>query len=157
VFSVIKYAPDDVVTDLPGFWSRMAHTEQRELHSLPSDLAQRVDSLRPLEVASLHCVAPPLNDVPASHAKLSRAAAFIAAWNARGNLQTGYHLAEEMTGAMVTMHPFRGTRRGLQILADLDAANLGIEVWCWTLRPDPPNIDRYERLRLADRLREISA
>jgi hypothetical protein len=148
----------EAVSDLPSFWSAMAHTPQTELQ-LPSDRARQVSRLTEMEVATIRCSVPDIADVPPGYSTLSRAAAFLAMWDQRGILRymSGYYLARELTGAMFTLHPFRGTRRGLQILADLDAADLGVEIRCSTLRPDPPGLDRYIRIRLSDRLGELEA
>jgi hypothetical protein len=157
--SIAKPAPSAPINDLPSFWAAMAQAPQAELHPLPSDRAQLVSRLTTMEVATLRCHVPSLADVPPGFSTLSRAAAFLAMWESRGVLQymSGYYLARELTGAMFTLHPFRGTRRGLQILADLDAADFGVEVYCSTLRPRPPGLDRYIRIRLADRLDELAA
>jgi hypothetical protein len=154
-----KYAPSGMINDLPSFWAAMANAPQAKLQPLPSDRARLVTRLTDMEVATIRCVVPKLSEVPPGFSRLSRAAAFLAAWEGRGQLKymSGYYLARELTGAMFTLHPFRGHRRGLEVLADLDGANLGVEVWCSTLRPDPPGLDRYERVRLSERLREIAA
>jgi hypothetical protein len=154
--SITKPAPSATISDLPSFWSAMANTKQPTLQ-LPSDWARLVTRLTQMEVATLRCFVPDLADVPPGYSTLSRAAAFLAMWNQRGILRymSGYYLARELTGAMFTLNPFRGTRRGLQVLADLDAADIGVEIYLSTLRPDPPGLDRYERIRLADRLDEL--
>ncbi len=111
-----------------------------------------------MEIATIRCVVPSLANLHPGFSRLSRAAAFLAAWEGRGILQymSGYYLARELTGALFSMHPFRGHRRGLEVLADLDAASLGVEVWCSTLRPQRHGLDRYERVRLTDRLTELA-
>jgi len=146
----------DAITDLPSFWALQANTPQREVQ-LPSNRARLVSRLSTMEVATVRCVVPSLNDVPPGFSRLSRAAAFLAVWQSRGLLPylSGYALSKELTGALFTYHPFRGHRRGLEVLADLDVAGLGVEVWCSTLRPDPRGGYRYERVRLNERLREL--
>lgn len=148
-----------VINDLPSFWAAMANAPRTKLHPMPSDRARLVTALTPMEVTTIRCIVPKLSAVPPGFSTLSRAAAFLAAWEGRGTLEymSGYYVSRELTGAMFTLHPFRGHRRGLEILADLDAANLGVEVWCSTLRPNPPGLDRYERVRLSERLDELSA
>lgn len=144
----------DAINDLPSFWGAMANAPQTKLQPMPSDRARIVNRLTPMEVATIRCVVPSLASVHPGFSRLSRAAAFLAAWEGRGILQymSGYYVARELTGALFTMHPFRGHRRGLEVLADLDAANFGVEVWCSTLRPGPRGLDRYERVRLASLL-----
>lgn len=146
------------INDLPSFWAAMAQTPQAKLQPMPSNRARLVTRLTDMEVATIRCVVPSLADVPPGFSRLSRAAAFLAMWAGRGTLQymSGYYIARELTGALFTLHPFRGTRRGLEVLADLDAADLGVEVWCCTLRPDPPGLDRYVRVRLSERLSELA-
>ncbi len=136
----------------------MANAPRAKVQPLPSDRARLVSRLTQIEIATIRCVVPKLADVPPGFSRLSRAAAFLAAWEGRGVLQymSGYHVARELTGALFSLHPFRGTRRGLEVLADLDAANLGVEVWCSTLRPDRPGLDRYVRVRLSERLHELA-
>jgi hypothetical protein len=146
------------ISDLPSFWSAMAHSAQTEVQ-LPSDRARLVSRLTQMEVATIRVHVPPLAEVPPGYSTLSRAAAFLAAWDGRGVLQymSGYYLARELSGAMFSLNPFRSARRGLEVLADLDSADLGVDVYLSTLRPDPPRIDRYARVRLSRRLGELEA
>ncbi len=156
----LKSPPSAPIRDLPSFWASMANTDQRTLQPLPSERARLVSKLTPMEIATIRCQVPPLHELSADYSTLSRAAAFLSAWDQRGSLEymSGYYLARELTGAMFTLHPMRGTRRGLQMLADLDAApGLGVWVSCSTLRPDPRGLDRYVRVRLSDRLVELEA
>lgn len=158
--SLTKSRSTEVVRDLPGFWSLMANTEQRTLQSLPSDRARLVSKLSPIEIATIRCAVAPLDELAPDYSTLSRAGAFLSAWEARGRLHhlSGYGIAWELTGAMFALHPFRGFGRGLQLLADLDGATgLGVFVTCSTLRPDPRGIDRYKRVRLTERLNELAA
>jgi len=156
--SITKSPPSGVINDLPSFWSSMASTTQPKLQ-LPSDRARLVTQMTEMEVATLRCFVPELADVPPGHSTLSRAAAFLAVWNERGILRymSGHYLARAVSGALFSLNPFRSARRGLEVLADLDGADLGVEVYCSTLRPDPPGLDRYARIRLSDRLDELSA
>lgn len=156
----LKLRLDGPVNDLPGFYALMAKANPTNLQSVPSDRARLVSRLTEMEVATLRCHVPDLAEIPPQFAILSRAAAHLAMWERRGTLQymSGHYLAREITGAAFrTTHPFRGIRRGLEVLADLDAADLGVEIYLSTLRPDPPRLDRYARVRLSTRLDELQS
>jgi hypothetical protein len=131
-------------------WERVELPEPREC---PTRFLSQV------ERATIKVISPSLANVILTPSILGRAAARLAAFQDKGLLQymSGHYIATHLHYVFYSIHPvaLRKARRGWSLLAAVDRANTGIQVWTSAEPlPDDPR-QHFRRMRLHERLDEL--
>lgn len=139
---------------LPDYFGRAAQMPYEEVH-LPEPSESPTRYLSPIERATVkvQLVGP----LPSGRSILAEAALRMALFESRGVLEhmSGHYLAQTLHYTFFSVHPVavRQARKGWVLLAALDAANLGVEVWT-SAEPLSP-FGAFRRIRLHERLSEL--
>jgi hypothetical protein len=138
----------------------MLHTVPWERVILPEPRICQTRFLSQVERASIKVISPSLANVVLRPSILGQAAARLAALQDRGVLEylSGHFVATHLHYAFFSTHPraLRKARRGWSLLAAVDRANTGIQVWTSAEPlPDDPG-QHFRRMRLHERLDELA-
>lgn len=141
---------------LPDYWGAAA-----ELAHQPIDLSRweaGVRTLTALERATVRVVAPDLADCPAGFSLAHEAVVRMAIFKrTHPHCVNGTWMARSLQRSMFGIHPvsLRMAYKGWALLAAVDAAGLGAEVWT-TVAPSDIRAP-FMSIRLSARLVELSA
>lgn len=141
---------------LPDYWEQasafpFAEVDLPEPHECPTRLLSAV------ERATVQIVAPELSDLPPGNSILHEAVARLSVYRLRKVLPyaSGHFIADALQRVFWPAHPGKHARRGWSLLAALDAADLGAEIW---ISGEPLELwGDFRRMRLRDRLGELEA
>lgn len=140
---------------LPDYWGRAAQLPFKAV-PLPEPRESPTRLLSPVERATVQITAPQLGDVPPGNSILHEAATRLSVYQWRRVLPyaSGHYIATALQSVFWPSRPGKHARRGWVLLAAIDAADLGVEVW---ISGEPLHLwGDFRRMRLHERLDEIS-
>lgn len=140
---------------LPNFWERAAALPYEQV-KLPPPRHCLTRHLSPIERATVKCSAPLPDDVQIGNSILHEAALRLAIFQKREILQymSGSYIADAFQRVFWKEHPSRHARRGWSLLAELDRADIGVEVWI-SGEPLEDPYQPFRRMRLSERITEL--
>jgi hypothetical protein len=112
--------------------------------------------LSPIERATIKITAPELREIPPGNSILHEAVTRLAVYQMRHVLPyaSGHYIAAALQRLAWPAHPGKHARRGWTLLAAIDAADLGAEIW---ISGEPLQLwGDFRRMRLHERLDELS-
>lgn len=139
---------------LPDYWEQASSlpftgVELPEPGECPTRLLSAV------ERATVQIIAPSYIDLPPGNSMLHEAVARLSVYRDRNVLPyaSGHFIADALQRVFWPAHPGKHARRGWTLLAAIDAADLGAEIWT---SAQPLTLwGSFRRMRLRDRLAEL--
>ncbi|GGR28909.1 hypothetical protein ACFOE1_05190 [Agromyces mediolanus] len=115
---------------LPDYWGSAADYPHQPIDLAPWEVGAR--AMTPLERATIRIIAPDLAHCPGGSSLVHEAVVRLAIWKRSNQLShSGTWIARSLQRAMLSVHPngLRSAHKGFALLAAVDAAELGVEVW----------------------------